>query len=807
MFQGEGEMRRFVGWRTLVGVGVISTTFFVFGVANALAAFHGIAATKGCTSPVKIGDPYTCAVQVLNVVDSGHDTVQANDFTLPNHRLTDTASVTWNNTCVSNPDLDCTTLTQNANAGSSAVVTKLVSATATDIHSASHQVVTAVEVGSTVHDFVTVTGQPANPTPSGNVNIDWFLNGTCDGAPAANSGNLALNASGQVDAIGFAFTVNAAGFRGFKAHYAGDATYLASDGACEPLRVVDANIQISPLTPTNEIGTTHTFTAHVNINDGTGSANASGALVTFSIDSGPGSLSNGNVSSSSCSTNASGDCTIDLNSATPGVTTLSAHTTVSVFGVSLTRNTDGTAGNSGPAVKTWVDANIQIAPLLATNPTGVSHVFTAHVSVNTGTGGYVNAPDGTSISFTIDSGPGSFTTANPCTTVGGTGSCNVTLVSATSGTTIVSAHTTVSVGGISLTRDTDGVGANSGAATKLWADDTVVTEIRNASNAVITSAVAGTVVHDRVNVARVAGTPAAVANPTGNVTFRRYTSAVNCTGAHVDTVSALTPGNPSTADSPNFTVTGAMSYQADYAGDANYPAHLGACEPLSVITVGPCTLGYPDSSHNPRSSVTFNESTVLRKFSVNGAGAAATISVWYSDEHALTLGVDPDPDGTPVTPMVGTAAQHAANPDIGDVTAADGFARPLYPAAFVTDITSNANSRAGDWQQQNDNNSAQGPQDLFGTWKHAIKSGANITPGADPPANSTFGPGADTPPSGISYEKYRTEVRWNLASLKDENGNPVSAGHAYRILFMVHDGDQNKTGGDVGEACVNLIFP
>jgi len=157
--------------------------------------------------------------------------------------------------------------------------------------------------------------------------------------------------------------------------------------------------------------------------------------------------------------------------------------------------------------------------------------------------------------------------------------------------------------------------------------------------------------------------------------------------------------------------------------------------------------------------------------------------------------------------MVGTAAQHAGNPDIGDVTAADGAGRPLYPAAFVTDITNNTTSRAGDWQQNNTNNGAQGPQDLFGTWKNAIKSGSTITPGADPPANSTFGPGADTPPAIATYEKYRTEVRWNLSQLKDELGNPVQAGHSYRVVFMVHDGDQNNSGGDVGEACVNLTIP
>ena len=35
------------------------------------------------------------------------------------------------------------------------------------------------------------------------------------------------------------------------AHYIGDGNYIAKDGACEPLAVVDANITISPLSATN----------------------------------------------------------------------------------------------------------------------------------------------------------------------------------------------------------------------------------------------------------------------------------------------------------------------------------------------------------------------------------------------------------------------------------------------------------------------------------------------------------------------------------------------------------------------------
>ena len=64
--------------------------------------------------------------------------------------------------------------------------------------------------------------------------------------------------------------------------------------------------------------------------------------------------------------------------------------------------TDGVAPNSGDAVKTFVDANIQIAPLLDVNPVSTNHTLTGHVNVNAGAGaGFVSAPAGTVISFAL----------------------------------------------------------------------------------------------------------------------------------------------------------------------------------------------------------------------------------------------------------------------------------------------------------------------------------------------------------------------------------------------------------------------
>jgi hypothetical protein len=122
----------------------------------------------------------------------------------------------------------------------------------------------------------------------------------------------------------------------------------------------------------------------------------------------------------------------------------------------------------------------------------------------------------------------------------------------------------------------------------------------------------------------------------------------------------------------------------------------------------------------------------------------------------------------------------------------------MWPALFVTDITVDANAVSGDWQW---GGTAVNPTYVAGTWKGAVRtvdaSGATITPDADPPKNDLdYGNGHTAPAGAISKtEGYGTEVRWDLR---------LEPGHNYRFQVMVHDGDQNKVGGDTGEACVTF---
>jgi hypothetical protein len=246
------------------------------------------------------------------------------------------------------------------------------------------------------------------------------------------------------------------------------------------------------------------------------------------------------------------------------------------------------------------------------------------------------------------------------------------------------------------------------------------------------------------------------------------------------------------------------------------------CNPLSA-----CTPPYPFASSNPRTSIAFSESEVLRAF-IATVGANCTpsqIQVFYNDEHALTLGISqvtvkmktaPTTTTTPyaVTPLT-TNPGSATDPSVGstiqtgDQAGVDVSGRPIYPALFITDITDpNADPLGGDWQ-----NGGTGipPHAVFGTWKAAVKlvdktknpTVVTVTPAADPSTknNWNLGAGSDPVPTGLRNEGYGAEVRWDISRLN------LMAGHKYRLYFMVHDGDQNKAGGDSGQGCAILTMP
>ena len=60
---------------------VVVLAVLTVGVSGAGAAIqHGIGFTKGCDSPTKVGDPYTCSFTIRNNVDDALDTLTINQM-------------------------------------------------------------------------------------------------------------------------------------------------------------------------------------------------------------------------------------------------------------------------------------------------------------------------------------------------------------------------------------------------------------------------------------------------------------------------------------------------------------------------------------------------------------------------------------------------------------------------------------------------------------------------------------------------------------------------------------------------------
>jgi hypothetical protein len=259
---------------------------------------------------------------------------------------------------------------------------------------------------------------------------------------------------------------------------------------------------------------------------------------------------------------------------------------------------------------------------------------------------------------------------------------------------------------------------------------------------------------------------------------------------------------------------------------------IGTPPPCNVL--GACTPPYPFPSTNALTSIAFNEPECLatNKIKVLSNCVPTQVEIFYSDEHAMTLGIRQLVTKTKVgsTIITTTNANYvitslttnpgsATNPMTGATIAQGGMdvsGRPIFPAMFVTDITTNPpNPLAGDWQY---GGTPQPPTFVSGTWKGGVAmvdktvtpNTFTVTPDADPTANNLIlGPGSDPIPVPLATkdQAYTTEIRWDVSSLKDNFGLPLQSGHTYRLYFMVHDGDQNKAGGDVGQACGTITMP
>src|SRR5213076_638587 len=93
------------------------------------------------------------------------------------------------------------------------------------------------------------------------------------------------------------------------------------------------------------------------------------------------------------------------------------------------------------------------------------------------------------------------------------------------------------------------------------------------------------------------------------------------------------------------------------------------------------------------------------------------------------------------SPSSASSPSCGTNELVGPQSGLDVSQRPMWPVLFITDITSDASSRAGDWQM---GGRPLGPSAIYGSWKAAVRTvdatmtpnRITITPDADPAKNS-----------------------------------------------------------------------
>jgi hypothetical protein len=268
----------------------------------------------------------------------------------------------------------------------------------------------------------------------------------------------------------------------------------------------------------------------------------------------------------------------------------------------------------------------------------------------------------------------------------------------------------------------------------------------------------------------------------------------------------------------------------------------GAVRVTAASATDPDTCGYsggadPTKTPTPaRPLQKFNEIGILEGLSttngLSGNLSDGTVNVFYSDEHALTIGVTGttwvrtyvDP-GTTITRIddAGTNPAGVHNPSTDATSPIPGTldsgppgtdlgGREVAPMLYLTDEDGNTAGtvNTGDWQQNPtvpNNTLGTRPDYVGGTWKNNGAANPLGSDGKEAKNGIDLGPHSETFVDSIStsqgHEGYGAEVRWDVSDLTS-GGQALKPGHTYRVQMMLHDGDHNA---DTGEACANITIP
>jgi hypothetical protein len=456
-------------------------------------------------------------------------------------------------------------------------VDKASTTVTTQVHNTSHQDVTntAVALGSVVHDNSTVGGQVGTIAPTGTITYHFYT-ATCTGTPTDETVAIGTESS-ATSALG-------AGSYSFKAEYSGDTNYNASVGDCEPFTVSKANLGVATtLHKTDE----STLAVGGSVDLGStlhDEASVSGIIASFTPTN--------NVSFTFHSTNdcsdqgvASGSVALSGNIAHPS--DAQGPLAAGQYGFKATiagdDNYNGATGicenftvNQGTlGLTTTIHTDSPDLPLVGNAVLGaslhdeasVSGIISGFAPTNNVTFKYYTNHDCTdgeaNGSASIVSG-----VAHPSNSRGPLAAGNYAFRAFYDGTT-------------DPNYGPDNLVSPCEPFTVDKATPTVVTELHNSSEGVITTETLDPKMHDE---ATVSGISAFM--PTGNVSFTFYNNgACTNTGAAAGTIGLDGTGVSHPSTEQTLPGVGSYSFKAHYNGDSNYNGADADCEPFTYTTL------------------------------------------------------------------------------------------------------------------------------------------------------------------------------------------------------------------------------
>ena len=165
----------------------------------------------------------------------------------------------------------------NNTCSDSVIVIKATPTLVTEIHNASHTVITSAPISTTVHGKATLSGPIGFALPTGTATLALYNNATCT-APAVTTDTKTLLADGTAESS----AISAQSFY-YQVTYAGDANYNPATGSCALFSAYQPGPTFTVNTTADDTGDSLCSDVHCTLREAITAANAYGSAATINF--------------------------------------------------------------------------------------------------------------------------------------------------------------------------------------------------------------------------------------------------------------------------------------------------------------------------------------------------------------------------------------------------------------------------------------------------------------------------------------------------------------------------------------------